>query len=255
LADSHQVSPLTRIRTAACHVQVALAQGDLAVAQFWAEQVTEPTDTSLLYPCLGLTPVGSLLARHEKTQAATRLNELYETASQKGCGAGMVEVRALQTLAADTPGEAFHFLLDALKRAQPEGFIRTFVDKGEPMRLLIADCRSQIEKRMRSAPGEDLEQVRAYATRLLAAFSEHGAVPAPQSTIGNLQSEILLESLSERELEILRLLAEGLSNREIAERLVISVGTTKSHVHHILEKLGSDSRMQAVAKARGLGLL
>jgi LuxR family maltose regulon positive regulatory protein len=61
--------------------------------------------------------------------------------------------------------------------------------------------------------------------------------------------------MSERELEILRLMAEGLSNREIADKLVITVGTTKSHVHHILEKVGSDSRMQAVAKAREMGLL
>ncbi len=61
--------------------------------------------------------------------------------------------------------------------------------------------------------------------------------------------------MSERELEILRLLADGLSNQEIARRLVISVGTAKSHVHHILGKLNSDSRMQAVAKARELGLL
>ena len=69
------------------------------------------------------------------------------------------------------------------------------------------------------------------------------------------KSQPLVEPMSEREVEILRLLADGLSNREIAERLVISVGTAKSHVHHILEKLGSNSRTQAVAKARELGLL
>jgi ATP/maltotriose-dependent transcriptional regulator MalT len=61
--------------------------------------------------------------------------------------------------------------------------------------------------------------------------------------------------MSERELEILRLMATGLSNREIAERLVITVGTTKSHVHHILEKLGCASRSQAVAKSRELELV
>jgi LuxR family maltose regulon positive regulatory protein len=64
-----------------------------------------------------------------------------------------------------------------------------------------------------------------------------------------------VEQISERELEILRLMALGLSNRAIAGRLVISVGTTKSHVHNILEKLGAVSRSQAVAKARELGLL
>jgi LuxR family transcriptional regulator, maltose regulon positive regulatory protein len=82
---------------------------------------------------------------------------------------------------------------------------------------------------------------------LLAAFGG-------ESARGN-RSQPLVEAMSERELEILRLLANGLSNREIAERLVITVGTAKSHVHHILEKLGTESRMQAAAKARELGLV
>jgi LuxR family maltose regulon positive regulatory protein len=234
LAESHQVSPLTCIRNAACHVQIALAQGDLAAAQFWAERVTEPTDTSLLYSYLGLTPIRILLARHEKTEAAKRLKELYETATQKGCGAGMVEVLTWQALAADAPGDALHFLQEGLKRAQPEGFIRTFVDKGESMKALL--------ERLKSQGGE----LKPYILTLLAAFGETGETPKAQQ---------LVEPMSERELGILRLLADGLSNREIAEKLVISVGTTKSHVHHILDKLGSDSRAQAVAKARELGLL
>jgi LuxR family maltose regulon positive regulatory protein len=234
LADGHQVSPLTGMRNAACHVQIALAQDNLAAAQFWAERVTEPTDTSLLYPCLGLTPVRILLARHEKTEAAKRLHELYKTASQKGCGIGMIEVRTLQALAAATPDEAFHFLKDALQRAQPEGFIRTFVDKGEPMKVLL--------ERLKLQGGE----LKSYISIILAAFGETGRAT---------KSQLLGESISEREVEILRLLADGLSNREIADKLVIGIGTAKSHVHHILEKLGANSRTQVVAKARELGLL
>jgi LuxR family maltose regulon positive regulatory protein len=234
LADSHQVSSLTSMRNAACHVQIALAQDNLAAAQFWAEQVTAPTDTSLLYPCLGLTPVRLLLARHEKTGAMERLDELYETASQKGCGVGMVEVRALQALAADVPQDALHFMQDALIRAQPEGFIRTFVDKGDLMKALL--------ERLKPQAGE----LKAYILTILAAFGETSKVS---------KSQPLVEPMSEREVEILRLLADGLSNREIADRLVIGIGTTKSHVHHILEKLGSSSRTQAVAKARELELL
>lgn len=234
LADSYQVAPLTCMRNAACHVQLALVQNDLLTAQFWAEQVSESTDTSLLYPCLGLTPIRILLAAQEKTEASERLNELYETAKQKDCGAGMVEVRTLQALAADSPDDALHFLKDALKLAQPEGYLRTFVEKGEPMKALL--------ERLKSQGGE----LKSYILGILAAFGEVGIAPRAQS---------LVEPLSERELEILRLLAEGLSNREIAERLVIGVGTTKSHVHHILEKLGGSNRVQVVSKARELGLL
>ena len=234
LVESHQVSPLGRFRIAACHVQVALAQEDLTTAQLWAEQVSEPSEPALFDPCLGLTPVRILLARQDKTKAAERLNELYDTACQKGCGAGMVEVRLLQSLAADTPENALHFLQDALKMAQPEGFLRTFVDKGKPMEALL--------ERLRSQGGELKEYVQA----ILAAFGGTGR-SAPQG--------MLVEPLSERELEVLRLLAQGLSNREIAQRLVVTVGTVKSHVHTIIDKLGVSSRTQAVARARELALL
>jgi LuxR family maltose regulon positive regulatory protein len=234
LVDSRLVSPLARIRNAACHVQIALAQGDLTTAQFWAEQVTEPSDTSLLYPCLGLTPVRILLAHQEKAKAAERLRELYETASQKGCGVGMVEVRALQALAADIPDDALNFLRDAVQRARPEGLIRTFLDKGEPMKALLERLRSQ---------GGVLKN---YILTLLAAFGEKGRGSIPQS---------LIETLSERELDVLRLLAEGMSNGEISRRLVVTVGTVKTHVHSIIEKLGVTSRTQAVARARELNLL
>jgi LuxR family maltose regulon positive regulatory protein len=234
LADDHEVTPLTRLRNAACHVQLALASGDMAGAQHWAEQVTGSADASPFFPLLGLTPARLLLASGENARAAEMLAGLHETARRAGWASGEIEVRAVQAMAAPAPSEALGFLADALQRAQPEGFVRTFVDKGEPMRLLL--------ERLRSEGGERKE----YLLGLLAAFGGPGKV---------LASQTLVEPMSERELEILRLLADGLSNQGIARRLVISVGTAKSHVHHILGKLNSDSRMQAVAKARELGLL
>jgi LuxR family maltose regulon positive regulatory protein len=234
LVDSHQVSPLARLRIAACHVQIALAQNNLISAQFWAEKIIEPTGASLFDPCVGLTPVRILLAGQEKTRAAERLNELYDTACQKGCGTGMVEVRLLQAMAADTPTDALHFLQDALKMAQPEGFIRTFVDQGEPMKALLERSKSQ---------GGELKE---YILILLSAFGETGRVSITQT---------LVEPLSERELDVLRLLEQGMSNGEIAQRLVVTIGTVKSHVHSIIDKLGVSSRTQAVAQARVLKLL
>jgi LuxR family maltose regulon positive regulatory protein len=234
LAYEHEVTPLSRLRTAACHVQLALAAGDLAGAKNWAEQVTGPADASPFFPLLDLTPARLLIAAGENVKAVETLAELHETASRDGWASGEIEVHALQGLAASVPADALGFLADALEKAQPEGFVRTFVDKGEPMRLLL--------ERLRSEGGERKE----YILALLAAFGGPGKASASQP---------LVEPMSERELEILRLLADGLSNQEIARRLVISVGTAKSHVHHILGKMNSDSRMQAVAKARELGLL
>ncbi len=234
LVESHQVSPLSRLRIAACHVQVALAQDNITNAQFWSEKVTEPVDNTLFDPCLGLVPIHLLLAHHKKAEAAERLNQLYDTACLKCCGAGMVEVRLLQSLAADSSVDALNFLQDALKQAQPEGYIRTFVDKGKPMKALL--------ERMKSQGGE----LREYILTLLPAFGETGKRSVLQP---------LAEPLSERELDVLRLLDQGLSNREIARRLVVTIGTVKSHVHSIIDKLGVSSRTQATAQARVLKLL
>jgi LuxR family maltose regulon positive regulatory protein len=199
------------MRNAACHVQLALAVNDLVTAQFWSEKVTEPTDTSLLYPCLGFTPVRILLARQDKTEALEELNKLYETTYQKDCGAGMVEVRALQALAADSPDAALHFLQDALKRAEPEGYLRTFVDKGEPMQALL--------NRLKSQKGA----LKGYIQTVLAAFGE---------TSRATHKQLQVEPLSGREVEVLRLLGQGMSNGEIAKKINYQRGNRQNPCPH-----------------------
>jgi LuxR family maltose regulon positive regulatory protein len=124
--------------------------------------------------------------------------------------------------------------------AEPEGFVRTFVDEGAPMARLLRRALAQ-----GIAP--------SYVTKLMAAFGE-SAQPAPPAGQA-LDDQPLIEPLTERELEVLRLIASGLSNREIAEDLVVAVSTVKSHINHIYGKLDAKSRIQAVAKARKLGLL
>ena len=234
LADSHQVSPLGSMRIAACHVQIALAQRNLPSALYWAERVTAPMDSSLLFPCFGLTPARILLARNEKAEAAKILPGLYEVTVQKGCRSGLIEVLLLQALASESLEDALRYLRAALENAQSEGFIRTFVDKGEALKAMLARLKSQNT------------QFKPYILTILAAFG--GEKPSPSI-------QPLVEPLSVRELEILRLLENGLSNNQIAAQLVIGIGTAKSHVHHILEKLGCINRSQAVAKARELKLL
>ncbi len=235
LAESSQVSLLTRMRNAACHVQLALAQNDLAGAEFWAEQAAEAADTCLLYPPrLELTPARLLLAQNKRTQAAEKLAVLYDSASQAGWGSTVIEVRTLQALAAPNPANALLFLKDAVAKARPEGFIRTFVDKGLPVQVLLEQLKLQ-------AP-----EVKGYILTILSAFGKTHKLAASQP---------LVEPLSERELDVLRLVAVGMSNAEIAERLVVGLGTVKTHVHSILDKLGVSSRTQAVAQARELSLL
>ena len=96
-------------------------------------------------------------------------------------------------------------------------------------------------ERLRAKGGDPKE----YVLPILSAFGESSRPSTSQP---------LVEPLSERELDVLRLVAEGMSNGEIAERLVVSVGTVKTHVHSIIDKLGVRSRTQAVARARELAL-
>jgi LuxR family maltose regulon positive regulatory protein len=131
--------------------------------------------------------------------------------------------------------QALSTLERALSLAEPEGYVRTFVDEGQPMAKLLRHALSQ-----GIAPN--------YVARLLAAFGEEIRLTSPAM-------ESLVEPLSEREMEVLRLIVAGLSNPEIAEELVIAISTVKSHVNHIYGKLGVKSRTQAVARARELDLL
>jgi LuxR family maltose regulon positive regulatory protein len=241
LAHEKDVSPLVRARNAAYHVEMALAQDDVATAVHWAEQVTEDADAFPFYPFLRLTPARLLLAQNQMAAAAKQSEALYEMAVRAGWQFGVVEVRALQALAAPTPTAALAFLADALALAQPEGHVRTFVDKGEPMAALLREAASQ-----GMAPD--------YVAKLLAAFEvapQERRRPEPPPP----PAQPLIEPLSERELQVLRLVATGLSNRDIAEALYISVNTVKTHLQRIYGKLGVSSRTAATTKAQKLNLL
>jgi LuxR family transcriptional regulator, maltose regulon positive regulatory protein len=136
----------------------------------------------------------------------------------------------------------------ALALAEPEGFVRLFVDEGPPMAALL-------ERLIRESHDDGTYAVApdGYAGRLL----EHFALEAPSSSNGGSRRSPApgLEPLSEREIEVLELVAAGLSNAEIAGELYLSVGTVKAHVHHIFGKLLVRNRSQAVARARELRLL
>jgi LuxR family maltose regulon positive regulatory protein len=176
------------------------------------------------------------------------LLQVAEAAGQIG---NVIELLTLQALALEAQGESVQAtttLHRALTLAEPEGYIRTFVDEGEPMRRLIADCRSWIEKQSHS----EAQKLIAYAGRLLTAFPQAESAPLPAIIH---QPSKLVEPLSERELEVLRLIADGFSNAEIGAKLFIAVGTVKRHINNIYGKLDVQSRTQAVARARELGLL
>ncbi|MBN1313005.1 MAG: AAA family ATPase [Anaerolineae bacterium] len=147
----------------------------------------------------------------------------------------IIRVLAWQRL--DDMPQAIDALRQALSHAEPEGYVRTFIDEGPPMARLLSYMSSR-------------GIMPDYVNRLLAAFTlSESNVPQKTSSPG------MFEALSQREMEVLALIADGLSNREIARQLVLSVGTVKVHIRNLYGKLGVNSRTQALAKARMLGIL
>jgi len=224
---------------AAWHVMFAIRQDDLASAQNWGNQLQEYADV-LPFDAQHV-PARLLIARGEKTLAAEQLQGLYEKAVQADAQGFVILLRVYQALAADTTESAVEFLSEALTIAEPEGYIRTFVDEGRLLATLLRTALSQ---------GITPE----YTSKLLSiieAEEQHRKSRAIEVT----PSTLLPEPLSERELEVLRLLATDVSNQQIASRLSISLSTVKTHVHHILEKLDVKDRSQAIFRARELKLL
>ena len=147
----------------------------------------------------------------------------------------------LQALAYQAQGEkdaAMQLLNEALALAEPEGFLRLFIDEGAPM--------AQLLQRVQAEGG----RMKAYSQKLLAAFGAQATIH-PSSAI----LPPLVEPLSQRELEVLQLIAQGLSNEEISQRLFLALSTVKGHNRIIFDKLQVQRRTEAVARARALGLL
>jgi LuxR family maltose regulon positive regulatory protein len=147
-----------------------------------------------------------------------------------------IEILVLQSLThqqrADLPS-AHASLERALALAEPEGYVRIFVDEGEPMRQLLRKAGAS-----------------AYTRQLLGAFGEPAQLPSASA-----QASTLAEPLTAREIEVLRLIAAGMRNQEIADRLFISLPTVKRHVANAYGKLGVSHRTEAVARANELNLL
>jgi LuxR family maltose regulon positive regulatory protein len=222
-------------RLAAVRVQLAIACDDLESASAWGEHLAEDCDWHNFYRFTNTTQALLLLAQNKNRAAAVHLEQGFKKASQEGWVYGKIAIRSLQALAASEPEAAFKYLQDGLNFAQPEGYMRTFVDLGKGLEPLL-----QMALRRKVLPD--------YAEEILSAM--HAGTHKP--ILGQLS---LVEPLNPRELEVLRLLAAGMTNREIANSLFVSTGTVKTHVHNIYGKLGARNRTEAAARARELGFV
>ncbi|MBI5297073.1 MAG: helix-turn-helix transcriptional regulator [Chloroflexi bacterium] len=224
--------------------RIHLRQGRLDKAQDWARGYSPPDEVSYIAEFDLLTLVRVRLADGSfdgMDDLLERLRILAEAQNRMGSVLEILLTEALAYRAQGHDSQALATLERALTLTKPEGYLRTFVDEGEAMRLLVSDFRSTIANHAHPLLG--------YAEKLLAAF------PAiAQSKIANPKSEIF-ESLSDREMEVLHLVAQGLSNTEISQRLYLALSTVKGHNQRIFDKLQVQNRTEAVVRARELGLL
>ena len=265
IARERSFASVIRARVLAWQAQLWLAQAQLPAALGWLEESELHPHDELSYPReeaylilarvrIAQRRIGHL--NHTLDDVLDMLRRMLVSAEASGRMGSAIQIRILLALAFQAQGDlnaAGIAIEPALALAAPGGYIRSFVDEGAPMAELLAQS---VARRAQSDPS------RAYAERLLSAFPEAQSVErsAQNEAASALRSALersnaLVEPLTARELEVLRLIADGASNHAIAEQLVITVGTVKRHVNNLFDKLGVRSRTQAIRAARAMRLL
>jgi LuxR family maltose regulon positive regulatory protein len=216
----------------AIQVVAFLRQGDLPTAAHLAQTHNLPLGQARVH-----------LTKGETTAALAVLESFRQQVKAMGWKDEQLKGMVLQAVAHHVQGKedrALQALGEALALAEPGGFIRIFLDEGAPMAQVLAEAAAQW-------------MMPAYTGKLLSAFEAETQKTKGKSSLPSAQP--LIEPLSQRELEILQLIAQGLSNDEIGKRLFLALDTVKGHNRRIFDKLQVQRRTEAVARARELGLL
>ena len=249
---SPNVRPIATRKT-----RVWVVQGRLGEALGWAREqgLSVDNELSYLHEFDHITLARVLLARYQSDRAdgsisgvVGLLERLLKAAEEGGRKGSAIEILVLQAIAYHALGDRPAALLplqQALALAEPEGYVRLFLDEGPSMRQLLREVSAREIMPRQGLP--------TYTDKLLAAFEAEKRKSEGKPDLPPAQP--LIEPLSQRELKILQLIAQGLSNREIGERLFLALDTVKGHNRKTIDKLQVQSRTEAIARARELGLL
>jgi LuxR family maltose regulon positive regulatory protein len=255
----HEVKPLAgnlgpwyRATAVAHEAHIRLAQGNLSVATHLVEEMgwSAAEELVLDYRFVSLTIARTLIARGRMDEALGLLKRFVELAESAGAVGSLIETLVVQAVALHAAGDSESAVISlerALNLAEPEGYVRVFIDEGNAMGELLRTAASQgiavkYVTKLLTALAEELGEISGLAKRSLSSESARPSVA-------------LAEPLSERELQVLRMLNTHLSIPEIAEELIVAPSTIRSHVKSIYGKLGAHSRHEAVDRAKGLRLL
>jgi LuxR family maltose regulon positive regulatory protein len=251
--------------------RIRIVQGKIAEALDWVRtrDLSVDDDISYMHEFEHMTLARVLIAQEKRGlvdgsihDVQGLLERLLQAAEEGGRKGSVIEILVLQALAHAAQGNfapALVSLERALTLAEPEGYVRIFVDEGLPMARLLSEAAAHgvmpdyVGKLLAVFEAEKQKsEDKSYLPPVSPALPEGN----PENTSGRCRDgEPLIEPLSQRELKILQLIAQGLSNREISERLFLALSTVKGHNQKIFDKLQVQSRTEAIARARELGLL
>ncbi|MHB8961201.1 MAG: LuxR C-terminal-related transcriptional regulator, partial [Candidatus Limnocylindrales bacterium] len=235
--------------------RILLSLGDVLGAALWADQATPeaPPGSPLLEVLrrsMDTTIARVRLAQGRLEEARGLLSRTRQEQEATGAVAELISIGVLEAAVADAMGrrpDALRVLERAVHLAAPAGYVRRFVDDGRRIAHLLPLVRT-------AAPAFVDLVLDAFAAERTAAVSSQQQ-PTPKASVSQAADGRLVETLTARELDVLRLMAVGASNAEIADGLTVSLGTAKWHVGHVLAKLGATSRTQALLYAQQLGLV
>ena len=219
---------------------LSVAQGKVDAAYHWAMNAGLDPQGEINFQRIGelMVLARALIARGSLDDVVDLLTRMINTAEAEGWLGMVIEMRVLLAIALQGHGEsdeALAVLEQVLNLAEPEGYVRVFIDEGDPLKALLREAETRV-----ITPN--------YVPKLLAAFeTDHVQIESPSIPS-------LIEPLSERELEVLRLLKTELSGPEIANELNIALSTMRTHTQNIYSKLGVSNRRAAVSKAEDLNL-
>ena len=233
----------------AIRAQIWLASGESGAAIAWASAYAGNLNDAV-FPSMAVALAKARLAEGKPGEALRLLEHALQSARSVGRLGNAIQILAVQASVQQALGDrenAFAALSQALTLAAPEGYLRPFLDEGPLMRSLITEYRTAMKVPSHRVMEERPKEIFSYTDRLLNAF--------PAASVSNPHQASIADPLTEREVVVLRLMAAGLSSRDIADRNTVSINTVKSQVRSIYGKLGAHTRKDAVSAGRNLGLL
>ncbi len=244
-------SSFNKLEVTGLQVQLWLAVGNLEEAGNWAQQwAITPDVMNFQHETGHIAYVRICLAQRHYTDALHILSSLLPLAEKQQRMGRVIELLVLQAIAFEAvqdTTQAHTILTRALSLAEPERYVRLFINKGDVMQYMLRELLTEWQKSQKT----NTSVLAAYVAFLLTFFEPENA----QVTLSPGSNASLIEPLSEREMDVLRMVASGASNQDIADTLVITLSTVKKHVGNILAKLTVTNRTQAIIRARELRLL